>query len=120
MTEMSVFLDGVLAGTVEQATGGALSFTYDVGYTSGPSPTPLSLSMPLSGRRHGNRVVTAWLDGLLPDNAAVREEWGRRFQVSARNPFALLRHVGRDAARTAAWTATAGSGWALRCSRRRR
>ncbi len=98
MPELNLFLDGVLAGRVEQATGGALSFTYDVGYTSRPSPTPLSLSMPLSGRRHGNRVVAAWLEGLLPDNAAVREEWGRRFQVSARNPFALLRHVGRDAA----------------------
>ena len=98
MPELNLFLDGVLAGRVEQATGGALSFTYDVGYTSRPSPTPLSLSMPLSGRRHGNRVVSAWLEGLLPDNAAVREEWGRRFQVSARNPFALLRHVGRDAA----------------------
>jgi len=95
---LNLFLDGVRAGTVEQATGGSLGFTYDVEYTSSPSPTPLSLSMPLSGQRHGNRVVAAWLEGLLPDNAAVREEWGRRFQVSARNPFALLRHVGRDAA----------------------
>lgn len=98
MAELSVFLDGVLAGRLEQTRGGALGFTYDTGYTSLRSPTPLSLSMPLSGPRHGNRVVSAWLDGLLPDNAAVREEWGRRFQVSPRNPFALLRHVGRDAA----------------------
>lgn len=54
--------------------------------------------MPLSGSRHSNRVVAAWLEGLLPDNLAVREEWARRFEVSARNPFALLGHVGRDAA----------------------
>ncbi len=98
MTRLDVFLDGVLAGGLEQASGGALSFTYNAGYTSRRSATPLSLSMPLSGARHSNRVVSAWLEGLLPDNAAVREEWGRRFQVSARNPFALLRHVGRDAA----------------------
>lgn len=98
MAELNVFLDGVLAGRLEQAGGGALSFTYDPDYTSRHSPTPLSLSMPLSAPRHGNRAVSAWLDGLLPDNASVREEWGRRFQVSARNPFSLLRHVGRDAA----------------------
>lgn len=98
MSEMNVFLDGVMAGRLEQTPGGALYFTYDRQYTSRPSPTPLSLSMPLSGTRHTNRVVRAWLEGLLPDNAAVREEWGRRFQVSANNPFALLRHVGRDAA----------------------
>ena len=98
MTQLNVFLDGVLAGELEQLPGGALIFTYDAGYISGRSATPLSLSMPLSATRHGNRVVSAWLEGLLPDNLAVREEWGRRFQVSARNPFALLSHVGRDAA----------------------
>ena len=98
MTEMNVFLDGVQAGVVEQARGGSLSLTYSSSYLVSPGPTSLSLSMPLASRSHGNRVVTAWLEGLLPDNAAVREEWGRRFKVSARNPFALLRHVGRDAA----------------------
>lgn len=98
MTQMNVFLDGVKAGAVEQAQGGSLSFTYASSYLRLRGPTPLSLSMPLAARSHGNRVVTAWLEGLLPDNAAVREAWGRRFEVSARNPFALLRHVGRDAA----------------------
>ncbi len=98
MTLLDVSLDGVRAGQLEQRPGGTLSFTYDADYASRPSPTPLSLSMPLSARRHGSRVVSAWLEGLLPDNLAVREEWGRRFQVSARNPFALLRQVGRDAA----------------------
>lgn len=55
---------------------------------------------PLTRSTHPNRVVGAWLDGLLPDNLAVREEWGRRFEVSPRNAFSLLRHVGRDAAGT--------------------
>ena len=95
---LNVYLDGVLAGQLAQAPGGAMTFTYDSTYSARRSPTPLSLSMPLSGSRHSNRVVSAWLEGLLPDNLAVREEWGRRFEVSPRNPFALLRHVGRDAA----------------------
>lgn len=95
---LDVYLDGVLAGRLTQASGGAVTFCYDGTYLARRTPTPLSLSMPLSGSQHSNRVVTAWLDGLLPDNLGVREEWGRRFQVSPRNPFALLRHVGRDAA----------------------
>lgn len=95
---LNVYLDGVLAGQLAQTAGGALAFAYDSSYTARANPTPLSLSMPLSGSRHSNRVVAAWLEGLLPDNLAVREEWARRFEVSARNPFALLRHVGRDAA----------------------
>ncbi len=96
--QLQAYLDGVLAGRLTQAAGGALSFSYDDAYLTRRAPTPLSLSMPLSGSRHSNRVVSAWLDGLLPDNLGVREEWGRRFQVSPRNPFALLRQVGRDAA----------------------
>lgn len=95
---LNVYLDGVLAGQLAQSAGGALSFAYDNSYTARANPTPLSLSMPLSGSRYSNRVVSAWLEGLLPDNLAVREEWGRTFEVSPRNPFALLRHVGRDAA----------------------
>ena len=95
---LDVFLDGVRAGRLTQAPGGAVTFSYDDEYTTRRSPTPLSLSMPLNRSRHTNRVVTAWLEGLLPDNLAVREEWGRRFEVSARSAFSLLRHVGRDAA----------------------
>lgn len=95
---LNVYLDGVLAGQLAQTAGGALACAYDSTYTARANPTPLSLSMPLSGSRHSNRVVASWLEGLLPDNLAVREEWARRFEVSPRNPFALLRHVGRDAA----------------------
>lgn len=54
--------------------------------------------MPFARARHSNKVVRAWLDGLLPDNPHVRERWSRQYAVSANNPFALLRHVGRDAA----------------------
>ena len=36
--------------------------------------------------------------GLLPDNEQVIQRWARTYQVSAGNPFALLRHVGEDCA----------------------
>jgi serine/threonine-protein kinase HipA len=40
----------------------------------------------------------AYLLGLLPDNDKVLERWARTYHASARNPFALLGHVGEDCA----------------------
>ena len=54
--------------------------------------------MPLVSAEHGHRAVDAFLWGLLPDNDSVLERWGRRFQVSSRNPFRLLENVGEDCA----------------------
>ena len=39
-----------------------------------------------------------FLWGLLPDNDRVLENWGKRFQVSPRNPFRLIANVGEDCA----------------------
>lgn len=93
-----VVLDGLVAGTLTQSSGGALEFAYDASYVSGRNVTPLSLSMPTAARRYRGRVVRAYLDGLLPDNEAIRHAWARQYQVSGRNPFALLEHVGDQVA----------------------
>lgn len=98
MRRLRAYLDGVPVGTVEQTPQGALSFAYDEDYRRDPESTPLSLSMPLARDRHGNKAVRAYLDGLLPDSQPARQRWAREFNVSANNPFALLRHVGMDAA----------------------
>jgi serine/threonine-protein kinase HipA len=74
------------------------SFTYDEAWREGRSATPLSLSMPLAQRDHVDAPVRAFLWGLLPDNEQVLARWAHDYQVSARNPFALLRHVGEDCA----------------------
>jgi serine/threonine-protein kinase HipA len=49
--------------------------------------------------------VRSYCQGLLPDNESVLERWGREFQVSAGNPFALLSHVGEDCAGAAQFVA---------------
>lgn len=95
---LRTYLDGAPIGTVEQTPQGALSFTYDDAYRDEEEATPLSLSMPLAGTRHTNKVVNAYLDGLLPDSQPARQRWARQYNVSANSPFGLLRHVGRDAA----------------------
>lgn len=97
--QLRIYLDGVPIGTAEQTPQGALSFVYDEEYRLGDlEATPLSLSMPLGRPQHGTKQVRAYLDGLLPDSQSARQRWAREYNVSANSPFALLSHVGRDAA----------------------
>ncbi len=91
-------LAGRPIGQVEIDRHGRLSFTYDEDWHRVAFAVPLSLSLPLSSRSHPHEPVDAFLWGLLPDNEAILDRWGRRFHVSPRNPFALLRHVGEDCA----------------------
>jgi serine/threonine-protein kinase HipA len=93
-----VLIGGRRAGVVTMDTAGRFSLTYDEVWRETRSATPLSLSMPLVQREHGDAPVRAFLWGLLPDREQVLERWAQTFHVSAGNPFALLRHVGKDCA----------------------
>lgn len=95
---LRVYLDGTPIGDVEQSPQGALAFSYDAEYAADPDATPLSLSLPILASRHSPKAIRAYLDGLLPDSEQARQRWGRQYGVSPNNPFALLAHVGRDAA----------------------
>lgn len=89
---LKVVLGAAIAGTLSQGESGVLSFTYDSGY----SGTPLSVSMPNDGRIFGDKVVRPYLEGLLPESQGTRRELADRYDVSPRNPFALLRYIGLD------------------------
>lgn len=79
-------------------SSGRLTFRYDPDWQTWQQAFPLSVSMPLPLAEHGHAVVESFLWGLLPDNQRVLDAWGRRFQVSSRNAFRLLEHVGEDCA----------------------
>lgn len=96
--ELRVYLDGTPAGTLTQSSQGTLGFFYDDTYVGAVEPTPLSLSLPIQANRHRDKAIRMYLEGLLPDSEGVRQRWGRQYHVSPNNPFALLAHVGRDAA----------------------
>lgn len=97
-----VLIGAARIGTLEQNPHGRLSFSYDDAYRHRSDlpggPTPLSLSMPLARRTHGNEVVEPYLRGLLPDNENVLRRWGKRFGIPWNSPFAHLRNVGEDVA----------------------
>jgi len=95
---LDVRLYGERLGTVQQDLRGRMSFTYEAEAMDGGLSVPLSLSMPLGAPTYAPSTIVPFLEGLLPDNENVREAWSRRFEVSPRNAFALLAHVGRDCA----------------------
>ena len=75
-----------------------ISFSYDESWQFGRESFPVSPSLPLAKNSHPDGAIRPFLQGLLPDNPAVIEAWGKRFQVSPRNPFDIIRQVGEDCA----------------------
>lgn len=75
-----------------------LSFRYAPEWQASSRAFPLSVSMPLLRNEHPHETIEAFLWGLLPDNQTVLDQWGKQFQVSARNVFRLIEHVGEDCA----------------------
>ena len=90
--KLNVYIAGQLVGFLSQHGDDSRSFRYLDDYIG----LPLSLSMPVSNRTYATREVDAYFMGLLPDEEHIRREAGRRFGVSANNPFALLAHMGLD------------------------
>jgi serine/threonine-protein kinase HipA len=97
MNELLVLLEEREVGQIRQKNG-RLTFTYDDTWRNAQGAYPLSLSMPLAAAEHAHAVIDPFLWGLLPDNELVLSRWAKKFQVSPRNAFALISHVGEDCA----------------------
>ena len=93
-----VLADGAKMARIEKDARERLRLTYDDDWREAEGSYPLSLSMPFAAAEHGHGAITAYLWGLLPDNELVLDRWAKRFQVSPRNVFALIAHVGEDCA----------------------
>lgn len=95
MTELVVCHGEQTVGVIERS-GNDASFTYDDDWRAAPRATPLSVSMPMTKRRHDRHVIEPFLWNLLPDNDRVLARWGRQFAVSTSNPYGLIEAVGED------------------------
>ncbi len=91
---LAVLLSGRRIGTLVQTN--QIEFRYHDDYLSLSYPTPLSLAMPVRAEPYLRDRTLPWLDGLLPDRSEVRQRWAQQFRVAARNPVALMTHMGRD------------------------
>ncbi len=97
MKDLIALLDGREVGTV-RFDRNRLTFTYFDAWREAPGAYPLSLSMPLAASEHPHSAIEPFLWGLLPDNEFILARWAQRFQVSPRNAFSLISHVGEDCA----------------------
>lgn len=91
-SRLAVLIGGQHAGWLTQDP--QTQFTYSPSYLDSQNPTPLSISMPLTGSTYRQSPVMPWVDGLLPDSDEVRRRWARQFGISAANPFLLLANMG--------------------------
>lgn len=92
---LRVQMNGIDVGRLERDSHGRARLSYDSSWRGAAQAMPLSLSLPLAASRH-EKYVEPYLWGLLPDNEAILEAWGKRFHTSARNAFGLLAYVGTD------------------------
>ena len=90
--DLAVLICDKPAGTLSQDGNGLVSFTYNAGY----SGAPLSLAMPVRNKTYRHAVVKPYLFGLLPDSEQQRRAIAGEHGVSAKNPVALLQHIGLD------------------------
>jgi serine/threonine-protein kinase HipA len=93
---LNVFLADSPVGVITRRQGGRHSFEYLKDWQENERAIPLSYSIPLQQDRHGTRIVTDFMWGLLPDNENTLQRWGTRYKVSPHNPFALLAAIGED------------------------
>lgn len=96
--DLNVLLSNRVAGYLGQDAHGHPTFRYADSWRQTPGAYPLSLALPLAQDSAPSATLSAVLWGLLPDNEALLQQWAARFHVSARNPVALLSHVGEDCA----------------------
>ena len=97
-TSLLVFLYGNRIGAVRRLANARLAFDYDERWRLSGPRIPLSLSLPLTQASHGDKPVSAFLWGLLPDSEQVLQSWAARYHVGTGSPFGLLVHVGQECA----------------------
>lgn len=95
---LAVLLDGRRIAEVAQHSTGRIELRYDESWRTDPQAHPLSLSMPLTARTHGERALLPFLWGLLPDNEMILRHYARSYGASERNPISLLTVLGADCA----------------------
>jgi len=93
-----VYGDSPVGSLVYDRKKDDISLIYEEAWQFGAKSFPISLSLPLAKKSHSDATIRPFVQGLLPDNPAVIDAWGKRFQVSPRNPFDVIKHVGEDCA----------------------
>lgn len=93
---LSVLLNNRLAGRLEKATSGAISFDYEQSWLDWENAIPVSLSMPLREGAYRGEQVTAVFENLLPDSLPLRRRVAEKVGAAGTDAYSMLAAIGRD------------------------
>lgn len=94
---LDVYLQGGLAGRLEQDNSGSMRFRYNEAWLSAASAAPLSHSLPLRKERFSRKECRPFFAGLLPEEDN-RKLIAQAFGISDKNDFAILEKIGGECA----------------------
>jgi serine/threonine-protein kinase HipA len=99
MTPMfDIYLLDQLVGSLSRRRDDRLIFTYESDYVSQPGAAPIFMSLPLQGEPFGPAVSRAVFEGLVPENADIRQQIARIYETSSSDFWGLMSSIGRDCA----------------------
>ena len=97
MTTLYVYMNGFEVGEYIQYRSGVQEFIYSESWLEhGERAVPLSLSLPLTNKKHKGEVVYNYFENLLPDSKYIRRRIQARFGAKTDRPFDLLTYIGKD------------------------
>lgn len=96
MQKLIAYMNGELVGTLEKHNNGAHTFQYDKSWLTNAVTRPLSLSLKLQLPVITSDAVINYFDNLLPDSPQVRDRIVARYKTSSKQPFDLLKEIGKD------------------------
>lgn len=90
-----IFYENQLVGTLSRDEDLVYSFIYEDSWIASPQRFPLSLAMPLTQKRFGNRVTLSFFENLLPEGE-LREKLEKDHDIHG--TFDFLKEFGQDSA----------------------
>jgi serine/threonine-protein kinase HipA len=97
MTNLSVWWDGRIAGTLTRDQHGDMGFVYDTDWLADTTARPISAALPKRAEPYDRRAARYFFAGLLPEEGP-REAVARALGLSRSNDYALLEALGGDVA----------------------
>ncbi len=95
-SSLFIYMNGHEVGEYIWRRGGVHELVYNDSWLELRGALPLSLSLPLTDKRHKGDVVYNYFDNLLPDSMDLRNRIQARFGTKTNQPFDLLSCIGKD------------------------
>ena len=94
---LNAFLGEAPIGQFRRTNDGSIIFQYHDSYRWSQSPTPISLSMPITAAEYSGDIPRNFLEALVPESPQARDEAMRLHHARSTSAFDLLQAIGFDA-----------------------